>query len=159
MVQLNEIKPIKYFFELCKGKSILHVVEMEVNMSFSKKIIILLVIIALCLASASCGFTKKVEVFAYSPGDYFVTNITDSKSLLKSDLTIEMTGKSQYDELGKNTFKVRDIIINVLRNKTYEELKNPDIQDILKVEISNKINESLGIDTIQNIYFNEFVIQ
>ena len=128
-------------------------------MGSSKKIITILLIIALCLACASCGFAQKVVVFAYDPGDYFVTNITDSKSLLKSDLTIEMTGKSQYKELTDNTFKVRDIIISVLRTKTYDELKSTDIQDVLKVEISDKLKESLEIDTIQNIYFNEFVIQ
>ena len=100
----------------------------------NKKILVALAIIALSLGSAYVGFSlvreTDVKYYVYEPGGHFVTNITDSRNLLKSSITIEMTDKVKYQEFQKNTFKVRDIIITVLRTKTYEEVKNPEIQSI-----------------------------
>lgn len=132
-------------------------------MNSSKKFMLTILVVVLCIASALCGYLlvkdPKSEVYAFDPGEYFVTNITDSKSLLKSDLIIEVADKEQYKELEKNNFKVRDTIINVLRSKAYEEIRNPEVQCTLKEEIHRKLSENFKIDKIQNIYFNEFVIQ
>jgi len=132
-------------------------------MNASKKVILVFFVIALCAASAFAGYAflkePKAKVFAYSSGNYFVTNITDSRCLLKSDLIIEVTNKKYYTELARNTHRVRDAIINILRSKSYDEMKNPNIQNILKLEIKNRVCEKLTGVTIADIYFNEFVIQ
>lgn len=132
-------------------------------MSSSKKIVTVLIVTGLCAASAFGGFylmkSPGAEVFKYDPGEFFVTNITDSKSLLKSDIIIVMTDKEQFKEFENNTFKVRDILINVLRSKNYEQIREPKAQDVLKAEIKEKLKEKLNTDSISDIYFNEFVVQ
>lgn len=130
----------------------------------NKKLLIALAIIALSVGSAYVGFSlvdkeSEVKYYVYQPGEFFVTNITDSRNLLKSNITIEMRDKKKFDEFQKNTFKIRDIIIYVLRSKTYDEIKNPNIQNILKTQIKNNINELFGGDGIEDIFFNEFVLQ
>ena len=132
-------------------------------MGSSKKTITVPLIIVLCMGSALFGFfitkDKEDKIYSYDPGGYFVTNVVDSKNLLKAGLIIEVSGKEQYEELSKNNCNVRDAIICVLRNKAYEEIRDPQIQNELKNEINKMLSRSFDINTIQNIYFNEFVIQ
>ncbi|MCK9479800.1 MAG: flagellar basal body-associated FliL family protein [Firmicutes bacterium] len=130
--------------------------------SFKKNTYVLLVAM-LCTASAFAGYAfvsgPKEKTFAYSPGDYFITNIADSKSLLKSGMVIEVTDKKHFIELTRNSHKARDIIIGILRSKTYSEIKSPDIQLVLKEQIKEGISKTLNGITVSDIYFNEFVVQ
>lgn len=134
-----------------------------------KKIIVIFVAI-LVIAGAAVYFfliPKPVppdKISTYVPGDYFVTNIKDSKALLKTTVVLEIKDKESEDEKLKATLEekspiIRDIIIFSLREKTEDQLRSSGIQDTLRSEIVTKINQQLGIDNVQTIYFNDYVLQ
>jgi len=101
----------------------------------------------------------KREVFVFHDDQPFITNLKDSDSYLKADISIEVENQKDVEVLNKNLHKVRDRIISILRNVSEEDMKRSDIQEILKNRIKQDLQESLKIDTITGIYFNEFVMQ
>ncbi|HBN84137.1 MAG TPA: hypothetical protein DDZ89_09860 [Clostridiales bacterium] len=92
----------------------------------------------------------------YDPGDVFVTNLSDGKSLVKVDLMLEVRNKKAVAGLKKINYKLRDSIISVLRGKTKEDLIQ---SDQWKNEISERIMEDLGIQDIVGVYFQEIIVQ
>ena len=139
----------------------------------NRKNIVVLLVALIVLVGAGAGFyflilpkmsEEKPEVrSAYSPGDYFVTNIKDSKSYVKVSIALEVNraaddGEFQEFMKSKNHI-IRDAIVFVLREKTYEELSSPDVKEILSQELIDKINEALGTDNVVGIYYNDYVVQ
>lgn len=100
---------------------------------------------------------------AYSPGDFFVTNVRDSNALFKTSVVLEVN-KSADDKkfqqfLADNNHIIRDVIVFTLRSKTEAELRSDDIRDTLARELVQALNSELGIDNIKAVYFNDYVIQ
>lgn len=130
-----------------------------------KKVIIIIAAVVLVGAGVASYFLffankepEPVEVF-YVPGDYFVTNIKDSKYLLKSTIVLELNQEEKEEYLTEYNHVIRDIIVFTLREKTEEELRSSGIQDVLRTEIVEKLQEEMGIDYIVYVYFNDYVIQ
>lgn len=99
----------------------------------------------------------------YTPGEYIVTNIKDSNSLVKAAIVLQVNkaldDQEFSDFMKANNHIIRDIIVMTLRSKTYDELMSPDIKAVLSDEIVSSVNEALGIDNVKAIYFNDYVIQ
>ena len=132
-----------------------------------KKIIIIVLVVALIAGGAAYYLLTKDKVvdksFNYDPGEYFVTDIQGSGSLLKTDVMLRMHNSDYTEILTENNHRIRDKIIFILRSKNEEELKNADIQKKLSQEILKELNEEFTEEFENNqflgIYFNEFVIQ
>jgi flagellar FliL protein len=132
-----------------------------------KKIIIIVLVVALIAGGAAYYLLTKDKVvdksFNYDPGEYFVTDIQGSGSLLKTDVMLRMHNSDYTEILTENNHRIRDKIIFILRSKNEEELKNADIQKKLSKEILEELNEEFSEEFENNqfmgIYFNEFVIQ
>ena len=132
-----------------------------------KKIIIIVLVVALIAGGAAYYLLTKDKVvdksFNYDPGEYFVTDIQGSGSLLKTDVMLRMHNSDYTEILTENNHRIRDKIIFILRSKNEEELKKADIQKKLSQEILEKLNEEFSEefenDQFLGIYFNEFVIQ
>ncbi len=133
-----------------------------------KKLII--IILAVVIIAAACLYffvLKKApekEYSTYSPGDYFVTNIKDSASLVKTTIVLEIYTypgdlEKTTEYLTENNPVIRDIIVFTLRSKTEAELRSQDIDKTLRQEIVQRINEQMGINYITTVYFNDYVIQ
>lgn len=58
-----------------------------------------------------------------------------------------------------NEIAMRDIVIGILRNKTYEELEKPDSTAILKQEILGSFQEFFGTNAIVDVLVAEFNYQ
>ncbi|MBM7581389.1 flagellar basal body-associated protein FliL [Caldicoprobacter guelmensis] len=101
----------------------------------------------------------KKEVFVFHDKDPFITNLKDSDSYLKADISIEVGTQKDVEVLNKNLHRVRDRIIAILRDVSEDDMKRSDIQEVLKNRIKQDLQESLKIDTIIGVYFNEFVMQ
>lgn len=101
----------------------------------------------------------KKEVFVFHDKDPFITNLKDSDSYLKADISIEVENQKDVEVLNKNLHRVRDRIIAILRDVSEEDMKRSDIQEVLKNRIKQDLQQSLKIDTIIGVYFNEFVMQ
>ena len=100
----------------------------------------------------------------YEPGDYFVTNIKDSASLIKTTIVLELCVYEKdlediTDYLTQNNHIIRDIVVFTLRSKTEEELRSQDIAETLRREIVQRISEQMDVDYISTVYFNDYVVQ
>ena len=129
-----------------------------------KKVIIIIVSAVVVIAAAVLilsGMSKEKEpvISYYEPGDYFVTNIKDSTRLLKAAVVLELTTDKAEEYLSENNHIIRDIIVFTLREQTEQALRATGVENELRSEIVAKLAQTMNIDYIQSIYFNEFVIQ
>ncbi len=131
------------------------------------KKILIIVLVVLVVAGVAAYFLllmppPEAETVYYVPGDYFVTNIADSTRLLKTTIVLELSttdpeGVVEY--LTENNHILRDIVVFTLRSKTEDELRSDGIENTLRDEIVNNVESKMGLDYIETIYFNDYVIQ
>lgn len=91
----------------------------------------------------------------------FIVNIisADGNHYVKSALTLELTNQAAKDEITKRMPQIRDAILLLVGNKTFEELQDLEGKKQLKAEIMSKINGILQTGKIKAIFFTEFVVQ
>lgn len=120
---------------------------------------------------------KKDEVIEYKLEDIQVFALTDSikANLLPTSadskehmamITISLglnSKEKDYKNLSTMVTEkeviIRDSIIKILRNKTYEDLNKADAQSSLRAEILSCLQELFGTNTIVDVYFGEFYKQ
>ena len=129
-----------------------------------KKYVAAILAIVMCISTAlvtGCGGEKPVKRFIYDPGDSFVTNVEGTKYLLKADILIEISDPKNQKILESESVQadIRSMIIEILRSTPYEEVMEADAQAKIASKIKAKIEEKLQISYVENIYFNEFVVQ
>ncbi len=131
-----------------------------------KKILIIVIVVMILIGVA--GYLlflmppPAAETIYYVPGDYFVTNITDSTRLLKTTIVLELStaeADKVTEYLTENNHILRDIIVFTLRSKTEDELRSNGIEETLRTELVNNLESKMGLDYIVTIYFNDYVIQ
>jgi flagellar basal body-associated protein FliL len=131
----------------------------------NKKVIIIIVVLLVVVAAVGSYFLffmnkeKPPVVSYYVPGDFFVTNVKDSNYLLKTTIVLELNVEDENEFLTKRNHIIRDVIVFSLREKNEEELRSTGIQEELRKEIVDKLNEKLGVDYIVTLYFNDYVLQ
>lgn len=94
--------------------------------------------------------------------DEFLVNLKSEgkgRNYLKIQIALMYENEKEGQILETNTNKIRDIIINQLRNKTSEEMLDIDKTLELKKDITNNINVSLRESIVKDIYFTHLVIQ
>lgn len=99
------------------------------------------------------------DVYYYTPGDYIVTNIKDSKSLCKISVSLALTGKDQTDFLTESNSVIRSSIVDIMRSHNEDELRDPVITGVLSGEIADAVNKVLEINDVVQVYISDFVIQ
>lgn len=99
------------------------------------------------------------KLYFHVPGEYFVTNIKDSNNLLKVTVTLALTTDKEEETLTANNAIIRNDIVFIMRAKTKEELRSPDIEEVLSAEICQKLSEDLKLDIFKRVYFSDLVIQ
>lgn len=101
---------------------------------------------------------KKVEYFEFKLDEMY-TNIRESKNILKINITIEYTDEKMVETLNKSKSRISNDVLEILRNKTLEELSGKDGQQKARKDIQSKIVEIVETNAISNVYFTEFIIQ
>ncbi len=91
----------------------------------------------------------------------FIVNIisADSSHYVKASLTVELTDEAVREEVEKRMPQVRDAILLLLGNKTYEELQDLQGKKQLKAELKGRINSFLQSGKVKSVYFTNFVVQ
>lgn len=91
----------------------------------------------------------------------FIVNIIsgDTSHYVKASLTVELTNEEVKGEVEKRMPQVRDAILLLIGNKTYEELQDLQGKKQLKAEITSKINSFLKSGKVRAVYFTNFVVQ
>lgn len=91
----------------------------------------------------------------------FIVNIIseDERHYVKASFTLELNRIEALDETTKRMPQIRDSILLLVGNKTYEELQDLQGKKQLKAELISKINSFLQSGQIKSIYFTDFVVQ
>ncbi|MBE3580477.1 MAG: flagellar basal body-associated FliL family protein [Thermoanaerobacteraceae bacterium] len=87
-----------------------------------------------------------------------VVNLSDPglRRYLRTKITLEYSDSRLEGELNEKIHRVRDAVIGVLRSKKTGELSQ---EDALKRELLAVINSQLEGGQVEDLYFEEFIIQ
>ncbi len=140
----------------------------------NKKVLIIIIAAVVVIGAAAFVFfsgmltggaqepvDKPIELTYYIPGEEgFVTNVVDSRMLLKTALSLGFD-KTSIDAtfLDENLSKLSDIINRELRMLTEEDISDPEILDILKDQLIAAISDGMEIDNLHDVRFTAFVAQ
>lgn len=106
---------------------------------------------------------KKVEKGPVLTMDEYLVNLADAGNdhFLKVTVGLELDkakGKTP-ESLKEDTPLIRDAVLSSLSCKTRDQL-GPELgREKLKAEIKKRVNEALGEDDVQGVYFTNFVTQ
>ena len=91
----------------------------------------------------------------------FVVNIIseDTAHYVKAALSLELDKKNVEEEVQKRMPQIRDSILLLLGNKTFDELQDLQGKNQLKAELKSKINSFLQTGKVKNVYLTDFVVQ
>ena len=91
----------------------------------------------------------------------FIVNIisTDTAHYVKASLSLELDKDSTVEEVNKRMPQIRDAILLLIGNKTFEELQDIQGKNQVKAELKSKINSFLKTGKVNNIYLTDFVVQ
>lgn len=93
--------------------------------------------------------------------DEFIVNIIsgDSAHYVKASLTVELSNENAKTEVENRMPQMRDTVLMLVGNKTYEELQDIQGKKQLKAELKGNINGFLQTGKVKSIYFTNFVVQ
>lgn len=104
---------------------------------------------------------KMADVGPMVDIEEFIVNIIsgDTAHYVKASLTIELTTEAGKAEAEKRMPQMRDSILMLVGNKTFEELQDLQGKKQLKAEITSRINSFLKSGKVKDVYFTNFVVQ
>jgi flagellar FliL protein len=93
--------------------------------------------------------------------DEFIVNIIsgDAAHYVKTSITVELTNEAVQGEVQQRMPQMRDAILLLIGNKTFEELQDLQGKKQLKAELQDRINSFLQTGKVVSIYFTNFVVQ
>ena len=107
------------------------------------------------------GMLPKVTYGFMFPLEPFIVNLAGSggSRLLKVNVTLKMSAPEVHLELRKNILKIRDSILFLLSNKSFEDIDSFQEKSKLENEIMVRVNKFLTAGQVNGAYFTEFIIQ
>ncbi len=148
-----------------------------------KKLIIIIVAVLVLLGGAAGGYfffmggeeeeklspeeeQAQLEQQAKQVGpmvnlDSFIVNIMDDEEsrYLKAAITVEVDTPETSAELIQRMPQIKDAVLLLIGNKTFDELNDLQGKIQLRAELINKINSILPKGKVKRIYFTDFVVQ
>jgi flagellar FliL protein len=83
---------------------------------------------------------------------------TNGQRLLLVSLGVDVGSEEEYNTLVSKEFLVKDVVISTLSEKTMNLLGRVGTKDSLKVEISEKLANTIPSIKVNQIYFSKYVI-
>lgn len=107
------------------------------------------------------GTPAKAVVGPMLKIDEFIVNIISEEGshYVKTSMSLEMSNPAVVDEATTRMPQIRDAVLLLIGNKTFEELQDLQGKKQLKAEITTKINSFLQSGQIKSLYFTDFVVQ
>lgn len=94
-----------------------------------------------------------------------LTGADNEEHLVKLSISLGIDGTEKKESekfmtlLTEQEVIVKDVIIGVVKNKTFEDLKKTDAREILKDELLTSLQKQFGSNLIIDIYIYDFLIQ
>ena len=91
----------------------------------------------------------------------FVVNIIgqDAAHYVKASLSLELDKDTTMEEVNKRMPQIRDAILLLISNKTFEELQDIQGKNQVKADLKSKLNSILKTGQVSNVYLTDFVVQ
>ncbi len=99
---------------------------------------------------------EKVVLFSIEP---FVVNLSEPGRYLKVTMQFELAGQTEEKSVTEKVPILRDVIITLIGNQTYEYAASTEGKIQLKDEILLRTNRLFGKEVFRNLYFTDFVMQ
>ena len=104
-------------------------------------------------------FPGKQPENAYDMKFFLPLNVGyEEARFVKVTIAIELMDKGFKREIDKNVFKLRQEVIDLLLTKSPKEVKSAQGKNLLRQEITARLNNYLATDCIKDTYFTELVI-
>ncbi|MCK9216515.1 MAG: flagellar basal body-associated FliL family protein [Firmicutes bacterium] len=100
---------------------------------------------------------KKIVMYEFD--ESFVTNVKDSKKILKTVIEVELANKKIEELVRARESEIRNEIYLILRSKREEDFEGAEGQIKLQKEITDGIKNIIKTENVLNVYFREFIIQ
>ncbi len=105
--------------------------------------------------------TAGTEVKYLMPlGEEIVVNLADplKQKYIRLNFTLVLDTEKTQLEVEKRKAQIRDIVINICRTKTSEELREKEGNSNLRNEILSAINAILPEGKVLDIFFTDFIV-
>ena len=104
------------------------------------------------------GVSRTGPVVSLEP---FIVNLADPKGkrYLKVKLDVELSSKAADKELQKRMPMIRDQIIMALSSKTFQQIQGVPGKNILRDELTARMNSIMKSGKVKKIYFTTFIVQ
>jgi flagellar basal body-associated protein FliL len=110
---------------------------------------------------------SKISLTTVDLGDAITTNIFDEEDeqhIARVVISFAVNEKDKSYKAFQEAFAsknvvIRDEIIHIIREQTYEMMSKADAQTKLGDEIVMRINKLLDTQVIQDVYFGDFFVQ
>jgi hypothetical protein len=105
------------------------------------------------------GGEKKVE--DESQLGPFIVNLADdgARRYLRATLQLALRKESYKKHFGKLDPRMRDALLTLLSSQRTDQLLKPEGKEQLRKEIASQINDILGKEVVDEVYFIDFLIQ
>ncbi len=117
-------------------------------------------VMLLSLLCACGGGETAVKSFPFALEKPFITNLSDSQKILRTEIVLEVTDEALVTSLVEESYKIEDTVISILRELTDKEVAQPGIKDELKTKILDALKAEFGEigEQISKVYFTTFVV-
>lgn len=113
--------------------------------------------------SEASAKSKPEELRIIYPLESFIVNLMDNtgsgKRYLKATIELEIGGEAEKKKLESYKTQMKDTVLMLLSSRSFEEIKTVEGKLDLKQVILFRINQMMGENIVQKIYFTEFVVQ
>jgi flagellar protein FliL len=108
---------------------------------------------------AKGGADKKVG--AIRPMDPFIANLADEDSdrYIKTTVQVEFLDVEAPEAFEHRLPQIRDLILTLLTNRTFEDIRTPDGKERLREDVIDRINHAMEREAVRAVYFTEFIVQ
>lgn len=114
--------------------------------------------VSFSLFSKAGNGNKSSEIYSIETADMY-SNVKDSRRIVKIKIVVETNNEKDLAELDKRKYQIRDISNEIIRATPEKDLVDVDSQNKLREKIKKQLIEEMGINSITNVRFNDFVIQ
>ena len=100
--------------------------------------------------------TKEYQVAI--PGN-IITNIKNSRRFVRCEIVLILNNEKESTKLVNETFKVKDVMLEILRGTEELEFRADDIQDRISEKLITKMNELHEYESITKVYYKQLITQ